>query len=205
MTAPNRLSAALLALLCFAACKKGEEEVADAGITKVFIDDAELGFYMDLTPDWRLATIDKTKTPELLGDARRQPVKGRPYLVAPRLVVSADPTDEKDAAAVIRAAEIDLKSFGEKRGVAVNRMSMSTRRAGTFEVGDVELAYAVKSGDSAREVVQRSIMTRLPVKDGSARALTVTVTYMADDTELVAPEIQRILSSLRITEEKNAD
>jgi hypothetical protein len=202
----RKIFEALALVLIFWTGCKSEEAPPDAGITKVSIEDEELGFSMDLTTDWILAPLDKTKTPSVLGDARRLPIKGRPYLVAPRLVVAADPTDEKDAAAVIRAAEIDLRAFGEKRGVAVNRMAMSTRRAGSFEVGDVELAYAVKSGDSAREVVQRSIMTRLPKKEGTAFALTVTVTYMAEDADLVMPEIQRILASLRITEDpKNAE
>src|SRR5262249_14698422 len=156
----------------------------------------------ELTPDWSIGQVDKNKTPGLLADARRLPPRGRTFLVAPRLVVTADPTDERDAHAVITQAQNDLRAFGEKRGVSLDRMAMSSRLAGSFEVGDVELAYTVKAGDTKRQVVQRSIMTRVPKKDASAVALTVTVTYMSDDAELVAPEVHRILSSLRLAEER---
>jgi hypothetical protein len=83
-------------------------------------------------------------------------------------------------------------------------MTMSTRHAGSFEVGDVELAYVVKPDRSDRknEVVQRSIMTRVAKKDATAVALTVTVTYMSEDAELVGPEVHLILSSLRLAEER---
>jgi hypothetical protein len=193
--------ACLIALTALNACKS-EEGPADAGIASTSIDDDELGLQMELTPAWDLAKIDRQKYPMIVADARRKPEHGRPYLVAPRLMVTADPTDEKNAADVIRAAQTDLRSFGEKRGVAIERMAMSTRHAGTFEVGDVELAYKVKSakGDNDRGVVQRSIMTRVPKKDGSAVALTVTVTYMSDDADLVAPEVHRILGSLKLAE-----
>lgn len=196
------LLSALLALASCKACSK-DEGAEDAGLASKLIISEELGFSMELTPDWSIGQVDSTKTPTLLGDARRLPPRGRTFLVAPRLVVTADPTEEKDARAVIQQAQNDLRSLGDKKGIVVERMAMSTRHAGSFEVGDLELAYAVKSDrdDSKREVVQRSIMTRVPKKDGSAVALTVTVTYMTEDAELVAPEVHRILASLRLAEE----
>jgi hypothetical protein len=193
----------IAALLLFTACKS-EQGSADAGATSTEIADPDIGLAMELTPAWVIAPIERAKYPGIVADARRKPNDGRSYLVAPRLLVTADPTDEKDAAAVIRAAQNDMRSFGERRGVAVERMTMSSRQAGSFEVGDIELAYKVKSpkGDSDRQVVQRSIMTRVPKKDGSAVALTVTVTYMNEDADLVAPEVHRILASLRLAEER---
>jgi hypothetical protein len=201
-TGSKQLAFVLLAVVLSSckSCKKDEAGAADAGALSSIVTEEELGFTMELTPDWSMGQVDKSTGK--LADARRLPPRGRTFMVAPRLVVSAEPTDEKDARAVIQAAQNDLRSFGEKRGVAVERMAMSTRRAGSFEVGDVELAYQVKLGDRKSEVVQRSIMTRVPKQDGSAVALTITVTYMTDDAELIAPEVHRILSSLRLAEER---
>lgn len=200
------IAVALGVLLALASCKSCSKDdgAEDAGIATPLITSEELGFSMELTPDWSIGQVDKAKSPNILGDARRLPPRGRTFLVAPRLVVSADPTDEKDARAVIQQAQNELRGLGDKKGIIVERMAMSTRHAGSFEVGDLELAYAVKSDrdDSKREVVQRSIMTRVPKKDGSAVALTVTVTYMTEDAELVAPEVHRILASLRLAEER---
>jgi len=195
------VSRLLFLAIALSACKKSSE-VPDAGTGMISVGDEDLGFSMELGPDWSMGQVDRAKTPAILADARRVAPRGKTFLVAPRLVVTADPTDERDAHAVITQAQNDLRAFGEKRGVSVDRMAMSTRHAGSFEVGDVELAYSVRAGDSQRQVVQRSIMTRVPKKDASAVALTVTVTYMSDDAELIAPEVHRILGSLRLAEER---
>src|SRR5262245_30224864 len=94
---------AILCALLFTACsKKNADEAPDAGgLSNITISDEDLGFSMELPPDWSMGQVDKSKAPGLIADARRRPPHGKTYLVAPRLVVTADPTEEKDAAAVI--------------------------------------------------------------------------------------------------------
>jgi hypothetical protein len=184
------------------ACKKFEkkttEVVPDAGVV-LQIGDADLGFHLELEKGWFPKPIDqKAKSDHVLGEALRAPTKGHAYFVAPRIVVSAEPTDVRDSDELLRRTIDDLKHLDDKPGVRVKRRATSTRYVDGVKVGDVEISYEVKDAkqDAGKEVVQRSLAMLRTQKDKRPAAITVTVSYMADDAETVAPEVHTMLNSL---------
>lgn len=167
------------------------------------IQDAELQFRFELLPSW----IPGPAKPQegwvtTIAEAHRRPETGRSYVVAPRLVVTAEPARSTDPDALIRATMEDLEALEKNKAVRIKRTAVSARFVDGIKIGDLEMSYDVQGGarDSTREVVHRSVVALRHRKDGSATALTVTVTYMAEDAELVGPEVHRMLSGLEFRE-----
>ncbi len=169
----------------------------DAGVV-LQIGDPDLGFHLELEKGWFPKALDpKAKADHVLGEALRAPTKGHAYFVAPRIVVTAEPTDARDSDEIIRRTIEDLKHLDDKPGVRVKRRATSTRYVDGVKVGDVEISYEVKDPkqDAGKEVVQRSLAMLRTQKDKPPAAITVTVSYMADDAEIVAPEVHKMLTS----------
>jgi hypothetical protein len=191
------------AAVCLAACKKKtEEQQPDAGAVVQAIEDPDLGFRVEVAPTWTLSAKPAdapAQGVQQLAEAKRSPLEGRTFLVSPRLVITAEPTRATDAESVIRATMNDLEKLDAARNVRINRTAMSTRMIDNVTVGDIEVAYEVKNQarDTPREVVHRSLVTLRSRKDGSGSVVTFTVTYMADDSEIVAAEVQNMIASLR--------
>jgi hypothetical protein len=206
--AAERLVAAIAVALAIAACKKKDrtqEAPPDAG-TKHEIADSDLGFRLELAQGWFPKALDpKQKSESVLAEALRAPLKGHAFFVAPRIVVTSEPTEAKDSEELFRRTVDDLRGLDEKPGVHLKRRATSMRYIDGVKVGDVEISYEVKSAgrDTSREIVQRSIATRRVHKDKSPAALTVTVTYMAEDAEIVMPEVHAMLSTLTFARDES--
>lgn len=194
-----RIVLALLVLASAEACKKKAAPGApDAGPIGS-IKDEDLGFELALVQGW---SRGKASTESTIVEAYRSAPPGKTFLVAPRLAVTSEKTGARDTDALVRATTDDLKSLDKNPGVRIKRTAISARMIGTAKVGDIELSYEVRpaGGDTKREVVHRSLVTRRERKDGSAAALTLTATYLADDAELIGPEIQRMFATLVFVE-----
>jgi hypothetical protein len=183
--------------LCASACKKKSEAI-DAG-QKNEISDQDLGFHLDLLPNWVLAP---SKDATILGEARRKPNGSKPYLVPPRLVVTALPGNGQTADQLGQATLDDLKKLEQRSGVRINRTSTSLRVKDGISVCEVEVSYTVTGDkrDTAREVVHRSMVTKRARSDGSDTALTFTATFLAEDSEAVSPEVYQMFAALGFDE-----
>lgn len=209
---PLRVAVALAAFVALApACKKTAEK-PDASVGPTVIADEDLGFELQLSPEWILARdaaptdagppADAAAAPvhvglERLAEARRQPPRGRSYLVQPKLVITAEPTTQPDVEAVVRTTANDLRGL-ERAGARIGRSAQATRLFGDVEVGDLELAYAVgEKKETAREVVQRTLVTLRTRADGTSAVWTLTVTYLTEDAEQLTADVQQLLATLR--------
>jgi hypothetical protein len=190
------LAAAVL-LAGITSCKKKSEAV-DAG-TKNEIASYDLGFHLDLLPNWVLDAGDRAKQDEtIVGEAHRRPPGSKPYLVAPRIIVTVLPGKGESVDQLAEATLEDLKRLELHGGVRVNRTAMSVRVKDGVMIGDLEVSYSVLGDkrDRSREVVHRSIVTKRSRMDGSDAALTLTATFLADDSEAVSPEVYQMFAGL---------
>lgn len=192
------VSIAVLGALVWTACKKSADTAPDAAAGPAIVEDSELAFQLELAPEWKLEAQPDGGVSWKLAEARRLPPKGRTYLVAPKFVVSTEPSRAPDVDTVIRQTMNDLRGV-EQKGGRVNRSALATRIVDGVMLGDIEIAYEL--GDKRRpqpvEIVQRSLVTLRPKSDGTNAVWALTVTYLSDDAELVAPEVQQMLATLR--------
>ncbi|MCK6550970.1 hypothetical protein L6R52_34350 [Myxococcota bacterium] len=211
---------AVAALSWIAGCKgcgKGDAP-PDAGIAPTVFRDDDLGYALTLADAWAppppprgagdAGLVDAGAAAhtgvERLAEARRLPAQGRTYLVAPKLVVTAAPSTAPDADAAIRTTMNDLRGI-EQLGARIQRSTLTTRVVDGVTVGDIELAYHLGDPRGApKEVVQRSLVTLRTRADGTSAVWTLTLTYMSEDAELIAAEIQRMLGSLRFFDRTDA-
>lgn len=202
MWSDRRLTRALACLLggiLAASCTKKSAAVApDAGVVAVLAA-PEVGFRLELLPTWTLAPLDAAaRQTGKVAEAFRQPVSGRVYLAAPRIALTIEPTTAPDTDTAIQRTQEDLRQLDTRPGVQIERRTLGNRFASGVQLGDLELTYSVKDPqrDTAREVVHRSLVTRRVRPDGQATVLTLTVTYLVEDADVVTSEIQRMLSTL---------
>ena len=204
------MRAAVLLLLC-AACK-GEAEPAapDAGPPARSIGVPELGVHLMLPMGWVEDPVESSPTsshenaPSVItrevrtvAQARRV-AQSRPFLVAPRIAITVEPTARRIPQEVFDQTLSDLKKLDSAENVGLTRTAMSSRFVGRDQVGDIELAYFVRSGAKPREVIMRSLIVLRSPPEGSRAIVTINATYLAEDAELVSSEVQAIMNSLRL-------
>jgi hypothetical protein len=202
---PLRSLRASLALLALFACKKDPPapEVVDAGFEPPLkLYDKDLGIDLTAPGTWRAGgearTIGEVK---VLLDARRAPV-GHPYLVAPRLVITSEPTGAIDAKRAADRSVDDLIELEQKGQLRITRKVTGERRYGDELASDVEIAYEVKAEGAPvfREVEQRSLFVLRRLPGGSRAIVTFTVTYLSEDASLLSPETEQTWNGLRLVE-----
>ena len=203
--------AILLALALACGCKgEAVETVVDAGPKYRSIGAADLGVFVMLPTGWaedrvEASSIDTGGGPSIMSkevrtraQARRVST-GKPFLVAPKLVVTVEPTARRFPQDVFQQTLDDLKKLEAAANVGVTRSALSSRFVGREQVGDLEVAYFVKvKGSVPVEVVHRSLIILRQPPEGSRAIITVTATYLADDAQIVSAEVQAIMSSLRL-------
>lgn len=194
----GRLHAVVLAALGalpLVFCKdKPAEGPKDAGFEPRTLADVDLAFQVELPPAWR---VEEKPGDGRFAEARRLPERDREYLVAPRFAISVEPARATELDQIVRQTMNDLRSI-EERGARVNRSTLANRIVDGVTVGDIELAYELQLGKGApREVVQRSLVALRTLPAGSQVVWTLTVTHMSEDAELIAPEVQEMLATLR--------
>lgn len=207
-----RRRAALLAFSLLSSCKdEAEPTTPEAGVVALrSIGAKDLGVYVSLPVGWAEEGVESQaptkeggpsvglKEAKTVAQARRVSTQ-RPFLVAPKVVVTVEPTVRKNPEEVFQETLDDLKQLDSNPNVGVTRTALSSRFVGRDQVGDLEMAYFVRSGDAPpREVVHRSLIVLRRPPEGSRAIVTVTATYLADDAEEVSAEIQAIMSSLRL-------
>lgn len=202
------LGAALLLVLGASACKKSEPELTpDAGPEPFHLDEPELGLHLSLSPTWVLGPI-KGGNSELrvLVDARRAPV-GHPYLVAPRLVITVEPTGADGPRPPAERALGDLVELEHQGQLKLTRKVTGERRYGEELAVDLEVAYEVKAPgvESPREVTQRSLFIFRRLPDGTRAIVTLTATFLAEDAALLLPETEATWSGIRLTPPGSTD
>lgn len=218
----GRVLVALAVVVALAGCKGcGKDGAApDAGLAPTVLKDDDLGWALTLADPWappppppKGTAVDASVVDagpvervgvERLAEARRLPTQGRTYLVSPKLVVTAAPSVVPDADAAIRTTMNDLRGI-EQLGARIQRSTLTTRVIDGATVGDIELAYQLGDPkDAPREVVQRSLVTLRTRADATTAIWTLTLTYMAEDAELITTEVQRMLGSLRFYDRATA-
>lgn len=207
-----RRAALALLLVASAACKD-EAETPDAGPQIRKLRAVDQGVSLVLPMGW---VEDPVDTDPLVKDAPTALAPGqrvrtvarghrvpsdRPFLVAPRVVITVEPTARKNPEEAFRAAMEDLKKLDQRDNVEITRSAMSTRFMGPEPIGDLEIAYEIRAGEAPpQEVVQRSLVILRRPQEGSRAIVTVTATYLAKDAETVSSEVQAILNSLTLEE-----
>lgn len=194
------VSTLALALVLVASCKK-KEEAAPAADNR--FSEPRLGLSFELSPGWeRAPSPDAGVTGGLLVDARRKPPPGQRPLVSPRLVLSDDPAElTDDVARLTDRAILELKQIETSGQARIQRTSTVKRLVDGIELGEVEVSYAVSdpTGGPGREIVQRSLITQRTTVTGESRAITLSVTYLAADSDWVGAEVEHMLRSLHFT------
>jgi hypothetical protein len=201
----------LLLLLAVGACKEeASQEVPDAGPAPRAFGARDLGVFVTLPTGWAEDSVDEgssgaqngtpsVMTKEVRTVARAHRVStGKTFLVPPKLVVTVEPTARKNPQEVFEQTLVDLKKLDGAADVGVVRSAMSSRFVGREQVGEIEIAYFVRAGGAAKEVIHRSLLVLRRPPEGSRAIVTVTATYLAQDQETVSAELQSIMSSLRL-------
>lgn len=190
------------------ACKKDEPEAPpDAGPDPTEVSFPDQGFALTLLPTWIPGEVPKSQTEvKILLDARRAPV-GRPYLVAPRLVITVEPTGSDHPRRSAERALDDLQELEHKKQLRLTRKVTGERRYGEELAVDLEVAYEVQAPGAPvfREIVQRSLFVFRRLPDGSRAIVTLTATFLAEDAALLLPETEQTWSGLRLTDPGAAD
>jgi hypothetical protein len=190
------MRALLLLVALIGACKEeATPETTDAGMVPRSFGAKELGVSVTLPMGWVEDPIDanpiaaKGSTPAVMekevrtvAQARRVST-GKPFLVAPKLVVTVEPTARKNPQEVFEQTLADLKKLDAAADVGVVRSAMSSRFVGREQVGDLEIAYFVRAGDSAKEEIYRSLLVLRRSPDGSHAIDTDTAHYLAENAE----------------------
>jgi type II secretory pathway component GspD/PulD (secretin) len=201
----------LLLVALLGACKEeATPESTDAAAVARSFGAQELGVFVTLPMGWVEDAVEanptsaKEATPAVVtkeirtvAQARRVST-GKAFLVSPKLVVTIEPTARKNPQEVFEQTLADLKKLDAAADVGVVRSTMSSRFVGREQVGELEIAYFVRAGDSAKEVIHRSLLVLRRPPEGSRAIVTLTATYLAEDAETVSAEIQSIMSSLRL-------
>jgi hypothetical protein len=141
--------------------------------------------------------VDDADRARIVARARRVP-GGRPFLVAPKVAITVEPTAKRVPEDVFRSTLDDLKRIDDDPSVDLVRSSMSTRFAGTDPVGDIELAYDVEVGGERASVLHRSLVVLRRPPEGARAIVTITATHLAKDADIVASEVSAILNSLTL-------
>lgn len=191
-----------LVLIVGFGCKR-KSAGPDAGVERQVVSDAALRFRFEVPPSWTLSAQETSEArPLRLAEARRRTEPGRKYVVAPKLVVTVEPARTADPDMLVRSTMQDLRGLEQDGSVRIQRTTMSTRQIDGVKVGDLELTYDVRdvARDTSRKVVHRSLVAPRVYADGQVAALMLTVTYMAEDTEMVLPDIHRLFASLEFPE-----
>lgn len=199
--------------IALGACKDEAEPPGDAGPTIHKLSVPDLGVSVILPTGW---VEDPVESDPLVGESptalppgqrvrtvargRRVPSE-RPFLVAPRALITVEPTARKNPEEAFRAAMDDLEKLDQRDNVEITRSAMSTRFMGPEPIGDLEIAYKVRAGKAPpQEIVQRSLVILRRPPTGSRAIVTITATYLAKDAEMVSSEVQAILNSLSLEE-----
>ena len=204
--------AALLLSLALLSCKdEAEQAPPDAGtVAPRSIGAKDLGVQVSLPVGWIEDRVESQsssaqagpsvglKEAQTVAQARRVST-GKPFLVAPKVVITVEPTARKNPQEVFQQTLDDLKQLDSNPNVGVTRTALSSRFVGREQVGDLEMAYFVRStGAAPREVVHRSLIVLRRPPEGSRAIVTITATYLAENAEMVSAEVQAIMSSLHL-------
>lgn len=206
-------SVLLLLLVPIGACKgEAEPSLPDAGSHARSLEAPEVGVRVTLPTGWvedpvaakplanasTPSVMSKQEAVRTVAQARRVSAE-KPFLVAPKVVITVEPTARKNPQEVFDQTLTDLKKLDSAANVGVTRSAMSSRFVGREQVGDLEIAYLVRAGDKPpKEVVHRSLVVLRRPPEGSRAIVTITATYLAEDAETVSAEVQAIMSSLQL-------
>jgi hypothetical protein len=193
-------SIALCALAFSAACKKAEAPDAGRPITSP-ISDKNVGVDLSFPQSWSVKSgADGGLAEGWVADARRPADPGRPSLVVPRFVVTVEPLigwSEIDT--LLEKTLIGIRKIEEGGAARILRSSKGRRTLGGVEMGELRVDYRVvdptRSAD--RDVVQRVWLVQRFGADSKTYVLSLTLTHLAADEELVANELEAVLRSVR--------
>ncbi len=183
----------LLLVLGCDRCAEEPPSASDAGPPPVReIVDKELGFRIPLAPGWDVVSPGEMQDVRTIGRAIRAP-GARPFLVAPRLVVTEKKIDERDPQLAFRITQADLKAVTKRPGVELLSSSMGLKTVDGHPAADLEIMYKAKLKGGPREISQRSLVIyKKGHPSAGNRLIEISASYMARDTGLVGGEIQQM-------------
>lgn len=121
------------------------------------------------------------------------------HRVPARIELTLEPTtlEEQDLAA--RRVKNVLEAQLEAAGAKVRRVSLSKRAVQGRLLGVLDLTYAVSAGTREPTLVRhRSLIALGPFGQATLAILTLTATYVAQDHDLVGPEVDAVFESLTL-------
>lgn len=194
----------LVALLCLAACKKSE--APDAAVApSIMISDPTVLVEVTLPASWTAAFgADAGLSEGTIADARRPAKPGAPVLVAPRFVVMAEPLDRwLELDSLLDRTMLGIKRIETSGAAKIQRSSKGRRTLDGVELGELRVDYRVidPTGKADRDVVQRNWLVQRFGTDGKTYVLTMTLTHLLSDEEVVGREVEDVLRSVRFLQE----
>lgn len=202
----------VVALALLAGCKDAPEEAGpDAGATSgpvavpVF-EDPGTGARFSWPPTWRRVAAAGTPDADGVTALVRVERVGLASPVAPRVVMSLEPTTLSDPDLAHRKVKNLLEAQLDAQGAKVRRISLLKHHADGQPLGVLDVLYAVPVPERDPVAVRhRSMVALVPAGpprpppasgEGALAILTLTATYLAGDHDRVGAEVDAILHSL---------
>ena len=182
--------------------KKAEPETKDAEVSTTTWQDDALGLRLSFFPRWTSASINseaQSKVQTVGRILRRRVVAS----VVPRIIITREPLTPELAeltdGSLFNRILNDLRKLKDRPQTRIVRTAWSTRFVDAHAVGDLELAYATVNADGKeQQIVQRSWVLRRKTTTPPA-LVTLSASYLTQDALQVGPEVDSILSTLKIT------
>ncbi len=189
----RRLAVAACLTLFFFGCKESKDDVVDVGGVR-YLKAGDL--QVVLLPGW-IESPSSPTTPEFEATARRIDPAMK---VAPKLVFTRQATDANSPDDAFAEVKAELEALGEKPNVTIERTQMVTRVLPFGSVADIDLRYRFDSKATPKptRLVHRSLVSLRSMNETELAIVTLTATYLADDANRVAAEVDTIFESLEM-------
>lgn len=200
----------LQGLLCMVvlaglACTDDEAPVVDAGPTDAetvvnpVFEDKDTGTRFSWPTTWSRVAVDGAPDTDGVRTLGKIVRKRTATPVAPRLVLTTEPTTLDTHELVARRVKNVLRAQLESAGARVRRVGLSKRPLEGQMLGVLDLSYAVTVPDGApTNIRHRSVIALSRTQDKQAVIVTLTATYLAKDHGLVGPEVDAVFNSFSI-------
>ncbi|MCA9555391.1 MAG: hypothetical protein KC933_35505 [Myxococcales bacterium] len=172
-------------------------EDASAPVAMPVFEDPSTGARFSWPPTWRRVAAADTPDEDSVTQLARVERVGLASPVAPRVVLSAEPTTLTDPELAHRKVKNLLEAQLDGQGAKVRRISLLKHHVDGQPVGVLDVLYAVPVPDRDPVAVRhRSMVALVHTGEGSLAILTLTATYLAGDHDRVGTEVDAILHSL---------